>query len=143
LRVDGEHAAGSLWNGHRGYRVYSVNDGGESRHEPCVFCIRGEVDELYAPECRGKSTGSIRQSVTIPASLAIEVRRVAKERHVTTSRALVELAQRGLEAEAAARKNLRSSYRRFMAETEAKLEAGMDLIRAIFAKEAIAEDPVR
>ncbi len=37
LRVDGEHAAGSLWQGHRGYQVYSVNDGGESRHEPCVF----------------------------------------------------------------------------------------------------------
>jgi N4-(beta-N-acetylglucosaminyl)-L-asparaginase len=37
LRKDGEHAAGSLWNGHRYYELYSVNDGGESRHEPCVF----------------------------------------------------------------------------------------------------------
>jgi N4-(beta-N-acetylglucosaminyl)-L-asparaginase len=37
LRVDGEHAAGSLWNGHKSYKQYSVNDGGESRHEPCVF----------------------------------------------------------------------------------------------------------
>ena len=37
LRVDGEHAAGSLWNGHRSYKTYAVNDGGESRHEPCVF----------------------------------------------------------------------------------------------------------
>ena len=37
LRKDGEHAAGSLWSSHKSYKVYSVNDGGESRHEPCVF----------------------------------------------------------------------------------------------------------
>ncbi|MBV8069916.1 MAG: N(4)-(beta-N-acetylglucosaminyl)-L-asparaginase [Acidobacteriaceae bacterium] len=37
LRIDGEHAAGSLWGTHRSYKVYSVNDGGESRHEACVF----------------------------------------------------------------------------------------------------------
>lgn len=37
LRKDGEHAAGSLWGSHRSYKVYSVNDGGESRHDPCVF----------------------------------------------------------------------------------------------------------
>ncbi len=37
LRKDGEHAAGSLWGSHRSYKVYSVNDGGESRHEPCSF----------------------------------------------------------------------------------------------------------
>lgn len=37
LRKDGEHAAGSLWGSHTSYKTYSVNDGGESRHEPCVF----------------------------------------------------------------------------------------------------------
>jgi len=37
LSKDGEHAAGSLWGSHKSYKVYSVNDGGESRHEPCVF----------------------------------------------------------------------------------------------------------
>jgi N4-(beta-N-acetylglucosaminyl)-L-asparaginase len=37
LRKDGEHAAGSLWSSHASYKTYSVNDGGESRHEPCVF----------------------------------------------------------------------------------------------------------
>ncbi len=37
LRVDGEHAAGSLWGSHKSYKRYSVNDGGESRHEQCVF----------------------------------------------------------------------------------------------------------
>ncbi len=37
LRKDGEHAAGSLWSSRRNYQVYSVNDGGESRHEQCAF----------------------------------------------------------------------------------------------------------
>jgi len=37
LRKDGQHAAGSLWGGQRTPKNYSVNDGGESRHEPCVF----------------------------------------------------------------------------------------------------------
>ncbi len=37
LRKDGEHAAGSLWGSHKGYRTYVVNDGAESRQEPCVF----------------------------------------------------------------------------------------------------------
>ncbi len=46
---------------------------------------------------------SVRQSVTIPAKLAIEVERVARKKHLTMSRALVVLAQRGVEAEAAAR----------------------------------------
>jgi ribosomal protein S12 methylthiotransferase accessory factor YcaO len=81
--------------------------------------------------------------VTLPAQLAKEVRRVAKERHVTKSRALVELAQRGVEAEAQARE--KATYHLFMSETDPqrKGEAGKDLIRAIFGAEAIAEDPVR
>lgn len=37
LRKDGAHAAGSLWGTHGSYKQYSVNDGGESRHEDCVF----------------------------------------------------------------------------------------------------------
>lgn len=36
LKKDGEHAAGSLWRG-KNHVQYSVNDGGDSRHEPCVF----------------------------------------------------------------------------------------------------------
>jgi hypothetical protein len=60
------------------------------------------------------------------------------------SRALVVLAQRGVEAEAAARENLTAAYRRFMAEADPqrKGDAGKDLIRAIFGKDAIAEDPI-
>jgi hypothetical protein len=61
------------------------------------------------------------------------------------SRALVGLAERGLEAEAAARNDMKATYERFMAECDPvrKGEAGKDLIRAIFGKDAIAEDPVR
>jgi hypothetical protein len=93
---------------------------------------------------RKLSASSVRHSVTIPARLAIEVQRVARKKHLTMSRALVVLAERGLEAEAAAHDNLKTSYRRFMAETnpEQKDEAGKDLIRAIFGKDAIAEGPI-
>lgn len=89
-----------------------------------------------------RKAASVRQSVTMPAQLAIEVRRVAKERHLTTSRALVELAQHGIEAEAESRENLNAAYGRFMAESDPKRkgEAGKDLIRSIFGKDALAED---
>ena len=87
---------------------------------------------------------AVRQSVTIPAELAVEIKRVAEKRHLTMSRALVELAQRGVEAERAARDSLNATYRRFMAEAdpERKSEAGKDLIKAIFGKDALAEDPI-
>jgi len=93
---------------------------------------------------RSRTGSSVRQSVTIPAELAAEVKRVARKKHLTMSRALVVLAQRGIEAEAAARENLNATYRRFMAESdpERKGEAGKDLIRAIFGKDTIAEDPI-
>jgi hypothetical protein len=60
------------------------------------------------------------------------------------SRALVVLAQRGVDAEAAARDNLNATYRRFMAESdpERKGAAGKELIRSIFGKDAIAEHPI-
>lgn len=88
---------------------------------------------------------SVRQSVTIPAALATEVQRVAKERHVTVSRALVALAERGVRAEAEAKAQLKASYRRFIEEKEPALknEAGLDLIRSIFGADSIAEDSVR
>jgi len=86
----------------------------------------------------------MRQSVTIPAPLAVAVRRVAKQRHLTMSRALVSLAERGARAELDARENLKATYKRFMDEREParKNEAGKDLVRAVFGKDAIAEDTV-
>ena len=86
----------------------------------------------------------IRLSVTIPAPLALQVRRVARERHLTMSRALVALAERGIRAELDAKENLKAAYRRFMKEEEParKNEAGKDLIRTIFGTDAIGEDPV-
>jgi hypothetical protein len=93
---------------------------------------------------RTRTASSIRRSVTIPPRLAVEVERVAKRKHLTVSRALVMLAQRGAEAEAAERDALNAAYRRFMTEPDRgrKGEAGKDLIRAVFGKDAIAEDPV-
>src|SRR5437764_9185523 len=86
-----------------------------------------------------RKAASVRQSVTMPAVLAREVRRVAKERNVTMSRALVTLAERGVEAEAAARARLSAAYDQFMTERDPakKSEAGEDLIRSIFGKAAI------
>ncbi len=93
---------------------------------------------------RTRRAPSVRQSVTIPARLATEVQRLARKNHLTMSRALVVLAQRGVDAEAAAREHLNSTYRRFLSEAdpERKTEAGKDLIRAVFGKDAIAEDPL-
>jgi len=93
---------------------------------------------------RTRTASSVRQSVTIPADLAIEVERVARKKHLTMSRALVMLAQRGVEAEAAARDRLNATYRRFMSEDDSgrKGEAGKDLIRTVFGKDAIAEDSI-
>jgi hypothetical protein len=95
---------------------------------------------------RGKaaSTRSVRQSVTMPAALAVDVRRVAKERRVTVSRALVVLAERGLRAEMEAKQQLSAAYRNFVEanEPEVKNEAGRELIRAVFGNNSIAEDSV-
>lgn len=91
-----------------------------------------------------RSGRAIRQSVSIPAPLVAEVRRVARERHLTMSRALVTLAERGVRAELDAKENLKIAYRRFLNERKPskKDEAGRDLIRAIFGKDSIAEDPI-
>lgn len=114
----------------------------------CTTVVRLKYNGIVP--VRRKSAGratkaSVRQSVTIPAQLAREVRRVAKERNVTMSRALVTLAERGVEAEAASRARLTGAYEKFMAEGDPvrKGEAGADLIRAIFGRDAIAEDPLR
>jgi hypothetical protein len=59
------------------------------------------------------------------------------------SRALVMLAQRGVEAEAAC-ESPNATYRRFMAEDDPgrKGAAGKDLMRAVFGKDAITEDSI-
>ncbi len=100
---------------------------------------------VQTPRRPAAKGASVRQSVTIPAQLAREIRRVAKERNVTMSRALVTLAERGVKEETAARARLTAAYGKFMAERDParKSEIGEDLIRAIFGRTAIAEDPFR
>ena len=91
---------------------------------------------------RSPKAKPVRQSVTVPAPLAAAARRVAKQRNLTMSRAIVALAESGVRAELDARENLKATYRRFINELEParKEEAGKDLIRSIFGKDAIAED---
>jgi hypothetical protein len=100
--------------------------------------------KIMATRNKATSSRSVRQSVTIPAILAAQVRRVAKERHMTMSRALVILAERGVRAEAEAKQQLKTAYRNFVEESEIerKNEAGRELIRAIFGKDSVAEDSV-
>ncbi len=73
---------------------------------------------------------------------ASEVADLAKRRRLTMSRALVSLAERGVHAEQEADRDLRAAYQRFVQEQDhaRKEEAGKDLIRAIFGKDAIAGD---
>ena len=61
------------------------------------------------------------------------------------SRALVTLAERAVRSEAEAKLQLKTSYHRFLSENDParKNEAGKDLIRTIFGKDAIAEDTIR
>jgi hypothetical protein len=71
---------------------------------------------------RAQRTKAIRRSVTIPEPVAKEVRRLAKERHLTMGRALVALAERGMRTESDAvctptftiTKELRFGNRRFL-----------------------------
>jgi hypothetical protein len=92
-----------------------------------------------------KKPRAVRHSVAIPAPLAKEVLRLAKQRRLTVSRALVALAEKGAQAERDAKRNLKLAYGRFLAETDSakKGKAGKDLIRAVLGRDAMAEDPVR
>ena len=61
------------------------------------------------------------------------------------SRALVTLAEQGVEAEAAERARLAAAYEQFMntEDPTRKHAAGQELIQAIFGKAALAEYPLR
>jgi hypothetical protein len=86
------------------------------------------------------ATQSTRQSVTIPPALHTEVERIAHEKNLTMSRALVFLAERGAKAERDAKADLMRAYRRLMKEKDPQKQeqAGDDLIRAIFGPDAVA-----
>lgn len=121
---------------------------GADRVSMCTTVVHGRYNGGVQSQRKptAKTTArSVRQSVTIPASLAREVRRVAKERKVTMSRALVTLAEQGVEAAAADRARLAAAYEHFMSTEDPakKSEVGQELIQAIFGKAAIVEDPLR
>jgi hypothetical protein len=87
-------------------------------------------------------------SAAVPATssgVPIPSERLPCQDILTMSRAFVTLAEKGVEAEAAARESLNNAYQRFISAdgAEQKDEAGKDLIRAIFGRSAFAEDSVR
>lgn len=96
------------------------------------------------PVRKAKKATSVRQSVTIPAPLASQVRKIAKARHLTMSRALVAMAERGLQAELESEARLKKAHDAFMATEPSSFrqEAGKELIRSIFGDDAIAKDPI-
>ena len=88
---------------------------------------------------RVQRAGTVRHSVNLPAQLAVQVRRLAKERHLTLDRAVVSMVARGVHAELSEKEHLEACYDRFMSEKNParREDAGKDLIRAIFGKDAI------
>ena len=46
-----------------------------------------------------RTSKTMRQSVTLPANVALQVRRVAKTRRLSANRLMVDLIEKGLEAE--------------------------------------------
>jgi hypothetical protein len=78
---------------------------------------------VYPVSGRCASAKSVRQSVTIPATLA-DVRRVARERYVTMRRALVALAERGVRAEIEAKQHLKATCRNFVDASSPSLRTG-------------------
>lgn len=123
-----------LWRAgivHRGAPITTIRSEGPLQFRLVHSGCNEDVASQTKPVSGRSGTRAVRQSVMIPAPLAVEVRRVAKERHLTISRTLVTLAERGIRAEKEAKDNLR------------KEEAGKDMIRAVFGKHAIAEDPIR
>ena len=110
----------------------------------CTTLVHPAILQSMATRRKAAPARSVRQSVTIPATLVAEVRRTAKEQRVTMSRALVALAERGVRADLEAKERLKTSLSRFLAETDPvrKNEAGRDLVRSIFGEDSIAEDSV-
>jgi hypothetical protein len=98
-----------------------------------------------ATPAKSAAAGSVLQRVTIPAPLAAEIRRIAKDQHVSMKCVLIAMAERGARAEIDAKAQLSASYQRFLEARDPaiKVDAGEDLIRAIFGTDAITDDSVR
>jgi len=121
----------------------------DERCTTLVYCEYVQCEYVHCeyneyPPLQRKSR-SIRQSVTILAALAVEVKRMAKQQRLTVSRALVSLAERGVQAEQDKKDKLKKSFERFLNQRSPnkKDAAVKDLIRAIFGDNAIAENSVR
>lgn len=82
--------------------------------------------------------------VDLPRPLREEAQRIANEENWTLSKAIVFLAQCGVEARRSAEQELKRSYERLINEKDPgeKAEARRDLVRAIFGPDSVAKDQV-
>jgi len=63
-------------------------------------------------------TKAVRQSVSLPTSLATQVRTMARTRHLSANRMLVELIENGLEAEKRKQREFFDLAKRFRSATD-------------------------
>ena len=66
---------------------------------PCRSSPGATRTSLVHNDAMGAASKTIRQSVSLPANVAAQVRRLAKNRRLSASRMLVELIENGIEAE--------------------------------------------
>lgn len=79
---------------------------------------------------------SVRQSITVPANIAKEVRRIAKGRRLSANRVVVELLEEGLQARKNRQREFHDLATRFRAATDpAEVDRlGNELGRMIFGE---------
>ncbi len=83
-------------------------------------------------------TKAVRQSVTLPANVAREVRNLAKGRRLSANRVLVELVEEGIEARRRKQEEFFDLAKRFRSANDPKEveRLGNELGRMIFASDA-------
>jgi hypothetical protein len=82
------------------------------------------------------ATKTVRQSVTLPAPVAVQVRTLAKSRRLSANRMLLELIENGMEAEKRKEQEFFSLAERFRSATDPKeiKRLGDEMGRMVFSR---------
>jgi hypothetical protein len=82
------------------------------------------------------ATKTVRQSVTLPAPIAVQVRTLAKSRRLSANRMLLELIENGMEAEKRKEQEFFSLAERFRSATDPKeiKRLGDEMGRMVFSR---------
>ena len=82
------------------------------------------------------ATKSVRQSVTLPAPVAVQVRTLAKSRRLSANRMLLELIENGMEAEKRKEQEFFTLAERFRRATDPKeiKRLGDEMGRMVFSR---------